>query len=350
MGSLPLAYQLAIFLLSAVVTWLAGVTLTKTTDSLDCRFKIGEALGGLIFLGIAASLPEIAICYSAAINGHIPVIIGNLIGGISIQTLVIVVLDLATKGKKPLSYLAGSMTLFFETIFAIIITALAIAGTFVPVKNTIFHINPFSIIIVIAWIVGLFLINRAHRIARFNETAEDATAGRLHDQCRVSDTNPFYKGKSSLYVILIFIFASLITLIAGFLLEETGTAIAGQLGIGSGIFAATVLAFITSLPEISTGLESIAIGDNHMAISDILGGNAFMLVIFFMADLIMQKPTLSYAGNNDRLFAVLGLGLMGVYAVSFLKKLQRRYWHMGLDSVLEIIIYAFGIVALVYFR
>ena len=103
MENLSLFALVIFFFISAAVTWIAGISLTKTTDTLDSRFKIGEAIGGLILLGISGSLPEIAITYSAAISGHIPIIIGNLLGGIAIQTLIIVIFDFSTKQKKPLS-------------------------------------------------------------------------------------------------------------------------------------------------------------------------------------------------------------------------------------------------------
>jgi cation:H+ antiporter len=350
MNTLSLGFLLLIFTSSGIMTWLAGITLTKTTDSLDCRFKIGDAFGGLIFLGVTGSLPDIAIAFSAAVHGHIPVIIGNLLGGIAIQTLVIVIFDLATKGKRPLSYLAGSITLFFETIFAIVILILAVLGTYVPAKDSIFHMNPLSIVILCAWFSGLYLVNKSHKIRRFNQVEDDANPGRLHDECRVSEKSSFFINKSTMHVILVFLFASVITLIAGVLLEESGTAIAGKLGINSGLFAATILALVTSLPEISTGIEAILIGDNHLALSDIWGGNAFMLVPFVIADLIVKKPILSYAENTDRLFALLGIGMMGVYAAAFLVKLKRRYFGLGLDSICEILLYAGGIILLFYLK
>lgn len=347
---MPFIFLILIFLASALVTWLAGVTLTKTTDSLDTRFRIGDALGGLILLGIAGNLPEVAIVTSAALHGHIPVIIGNLIGGISIQFLVMVIFDLALKNKKPLSYLAGSMTLFFETIFVIVIIALAIIGTRVPAANNILNLNPLSIVILIAWIGGLLLINKAREHPRFNRVAADGLPGRKHRERRKKENHPFYARKSTAHVVLIFLAAAVVILIAGFLLEETGTEIAGQLGISSGIFAATILALITALPEISTGLESIFIGDNQLAISDILGGNAFLVVIFLFADLVARKPILSYAGNQDLLFAALGIAMTTVYAITFIVKLRRRYFRLGLDSILEILLYIGGIVALVYLK
>jgi len=48
--SLPLLLLLLIFLVAAVAVWIAGVQLSNTTDVLSSRFKLGEALGGLILL------------------------------------------------------------------------------------------------------------------------------------------------------------------------------------------------------------------------------------------------------------------------------------------------------------
>ena len=211
MSNLSLGFLFLIFIFSGVLTWLAGTILTKTTDSLDCRFRIGDAFGGLILLGVAGSLPEIAVAFSAAIHGHIPIILGNLVGGVAIQTLVIVILDFAMKGKRPLSYMAGSITLFFETVFAIGMLALALLGTYVPAKYSAFHINPFSIIILFAWFVGLYLINKSHKIKRFNQVEDDANPGRLHDERRASKKSSFFVDKSNLHVILVFLSSSVST-------------------------------------------------------------------------------------------------------------------------------------------
>jgi len=349
MESLSLFVLIVIFLISAAVTWIAGISLTKTTDIIDTRLNIGEALGGLILLGISGSLPEIAICYSAAISGHIPIIIGNLLGGIAIQTLIIVIFDFSTKQKKPLSYIAGSPLLSLETIFAIFITSVALGATFIPVKKSIFHMNPLSIFLAVIWVVGLFTINRARKNPKYFETSHDGNPGRKHHQRRAVENHAFYTKKSTLYVSLIFLVGCVATLIAGVVLEESGSIIADKLGLNSGIFAATVLAICSSLPEISTGLESIFIGDNHLAVSDIMGGNAFMLVIFLFADFIVGKPVLSYAGHIDILFGIVGIFMMAVYAASFLLKPQKCYLGIGPDSIIQIVLYTIGLVVMYYF-
>ena len=338
---------LLVFILSAVVTWIAGIALAKTTDTIDTRLKIGEALGGLILLGISGSLPEIAITYSAAVNGHIPVIIGNLLGGIAIQTLVIVIFDFATKKNRPLSYIAGSPLLSMETIFAIVITSVALLATFIPAQKSILNTNPLSIILVFIWVIGLFILNKARKNPNISETVHDASPGRKHHQRRAVENHAFYAKKSTLFVTGIFILSSIATLIAGVVCEESGSIIADRFGINSGIFAATVIALVSSLPEISTGLESIFIGDNHLAISDIMGGNAFMLVIFLFADILSKKPVLSFAGHQDILFAFLGILMMAVYATSFLIKPRKRFFRLGIDSILQIVLYVLGLIMMI---
>lgn len=342
-------FQLFIFLASGLLVWMAGTMLTKTTDSLDYRFGLGQAFGGLILLGITGNLTDITVALSAAVRGQIPVVIGNLIGGIAIQTLLIVFFDFAVKGRRPLSYLAGSLTLFFETGFAIALVVLALAATYLPARDALFHVNPFSLAIVAVWLGGLYLIDKAHKSRRFNRTEDDADPGRLHNLDRTSEKGSFYAGKKNTYVIFVFSVAAVVTLIAGYFLETSGTALAVSLGINTGIFAATVLALVTSLPELSTGLEAVLLGDNHMAFSDIWGGNAFMIVPFLAADLLAGKPVLSYAQNSDRLIAALGIVMMAVYAAAFLKKFRRRYCRLGPDSLLEILLYAGGLLLLFHF-
>jgi cation:H+ antiporter len=92
-AGLSLIGALAIFVGSAAAVWLAGLSLSETTDALERRFGFGEALGGLVILAITTNLPEIAITTGAAVSGDLGIAIGNILGGIAIQTLVLVALD-----------------------------------------------------------------------------------------------------------------------------------------------------------------------------------------------------------------------------------------------------------------
>src|SRR5919206_719749 len=108
MADLASIWLVVIFLAAAAAIWVASVQLSNTTDALDARLHLGSALGGLILLAFATNLPELVITISAAAGGHLDLAVGNLVGGIALQTVVLAVLDAATKGNRPLSFRAGS--------------------------------------------------------------------------------------------------------------------------------------------------------------------------------------------------------------------------------------------------
>ena len=68
-----------------------------------------------------------------------------------------------------------------------------------------------------------------------------------------------------------------------------------------------------------------------------------------VAQTIAGKPVLSYAQSSDVIFAILGMAMMAVYAIAFIVKLRKRYFKLGLDSILEIILYGGVIAALLGF-
>src|SRR5204863_5440708 len=89
-----------IFAMAAAVVWIAGIYVSKTTDVLSGRFGLGEALGGAVLLAIVTNLPEIAITASGALHNQLGVATGNILGGIAIQTVVLVILDAFVIGKR----------------------------------------------------------------------------------------------------------------------------------------------------------------------------------------------------------------------------------------------------------
>jgi cation:H+ antiporter len=85
---------LTIFLLSTIAIWISGVRLTKAIDAITSHFNLGEAFGGMVFLAIVTNLPEIAITCVAAYYRDYDIAISNILGGIAIQTVVLVLIDI----------------------------------------------------------------------------------------------------------------------------------------------------------------------------------------------------------------------------------------------------------------
>src|SRR3954471_18831992 len=122
MSGLSNPLLLAIFVVAAGGIWIAGIQLSEQTDVLSERLHLGSALGGLILLALATNLPEIAIVAGAAVAGNVGVAVGNILGGIAIQTVVLVALDAFGVGPgKPLTYRAASLVLLLEGLGGIAI-------------------------------------------------------------------------------------------------------------------------------------------------------------------------------------------------------------------------------------
>ncbi len=341
--SLPLL--VIVFLGAAGAVWLAGIELSKTTDVLDHRLGIGEAIGGLVFLSIATNLPEIAITVSASVSGHLDIAIGNILGGIAIQTVVLVLLDAFGLGAiSALTYRAASLLLVLESSLVVAVLVIAVAGTQLPPSLTRFRLEPASVLIVVFWVGGLLLLNRARKGLPWQESGIPPDGQKepiAHSKAKLAEKAP-----STMRTVVLFAVSAAVTLAGGVALESSGARIAGHLNMTGVLFGATVLAAATALPEVSTGLQAVRMHDYQLAVSDIFGGNAFLPVLFVVASVITGKAVLPQAQSTDIYLTALAVLLTCVYSYGLIFRSQRMFLRMGLDSVTVLVLYVVGIVGL----
>jgi cation:H+ antiporter len=340
---------LLIFLGASAATWAAGVTLSKSTDALDARLNLGDALGGLILLAVAGSLPELAITISAAAQGNLPLAAGNLIGGIAVQTMVLLLCDFAVGPERPLTYLVGRLTPVLEGLLVVIVVAGVEMGSLLKRSTAIGGVvNPASLGIVVFWVIGLFVIQRAAKDPRWKVEMPGSQPGRRRRERAQHDQPHPYAGASTGRVALIFGVACLVTLGAGVLLEVTGNDLANKLGVNGVIFGATVLATATALPEISSGIAAVRLGDNALAMGDIFGGNAFQVCLFLVADLVAGKPVLQSAGPLNAWLGALGVALTAIYGFGVISRPMHCRFRLGPDSLLALALFGLGIAGLFF--
>src|SRR5919197_6717039 len=161
-GSLPLVANGAIFVAGAAAVWIAGIKLSDSSDVLSERLGLGEALGGLILLAIATNLPEIAITATAALANNLGIAIGNILGGIAIQTVVLAVLDaVGVRGRRPLTYQAASLALVLEGALTIAVVVVAIGASRLPASLIVARVAPGGLLIAVLWVVGVWLLAKA---------------------------------------------------------------------------------------------------------------------------------------------------------------------------------------------
>jgi cation:H+ antiporter len=348
--SLPSPVLLGVFLASAAVIWDAGVQLSNYTDVLAERLHLGAALGGMVLLALATNLPEIAITIAAAVSGHVEIAVGNVLGGIAMQTVVLVPIDaFGVRTRNPLTFMAGSLSLVLEACLVVAVLMVVIAGSQLPANLIAFRLTPAPVLIAIVWLIGLGLRGGPGSRLAWPDGGEapggqDSPRGH-HRTAREQQATE--RHVSTVRAISVFGVAALLTLVAGFAVEKSGEVFFANVGLSGVLFGATVLAAATSLPELSTGLTAARAGDYKLAMGDIFGGNAFLPVLFLLVTLISGRSVLPAAEPADIYLTALGALLTLVYVAGLLFRPQRRILHMGVASLAVLLLYVVGMIGLV---
>jgi cation:H+ antiporter len=349
--SLSLPALLAIFAASGAVIWVSGIQLSNSVDVLATQLNLGAALGGVILLAIATDLPEVAITASASLSGHLGIAIGNLLGGVAVQTVVLVAVDaFGVPAGRPLTYRAASLVLVLEGSFVCALLVVAILGTQLPGSLVFAHLSPASVMIAVLWLLGIWLLNVARRGLPWHDEMGDAPDTQEEPRGAAMEKKhrrALERGHSTGRVALVFAIAAAATLLAGVTIERAGEGIAGSIGMQGVLFGATFLAMATALPELSTGLASAKLGDYQLAIADIFGGNAFLPVLFLLATILSGQAVLPAAQDTDIYLTALGVLLTIVYVTGLIFRPPRVIARLGIDSIAVMALYVLGMAGLV---
>ncbi len=345
---LPLLVSLLVFLACALAIWVAGIALSNYTDVLS---DLGAALGGLILLAVATNLPEIAITVAASVNGQVDVAVSNILGGIAIQTVVLVALDaFGVRVRRPLTYQAASLSLVLEGAVVVAVLVAVVMGAQLPKGDVAFRLSPDVVGIALIWVAGLVLTQRAGKQLPWkdNGNAPDAQPEPRGHSAKKRAAEMSQKGVSTAKALAVFGAAAVVTLVAGALLEDSGSQAANSVGLSGVLFGATVLAAATSLPELSTGLTATRQGDYQLAFGDIFGGNAFLPVLFLLATVVGGKAILPNAHHSDLYLTALAALLTVVYMGGLLFRPAKEHARLGLDSIAVLVLYLLGVVGLAF--
>jgi cation:H+ antiporter len=107
-----------------------------------------------------------------------------------------------------------------------------------------------------------------------------------------------------------------VILVAGSRLSKYGDVIAVKTGLGRIWVGVILLATITSLPELATGISSVAlVGKPDLTLGDLFGSNLINLVVIAIIDVLYTRgPVLHYLGSGIVLAAILSTLLVAAAA------------------------------------
>jgi cation:H+ antiporter len=327
---------LPVFAGAAVVVWIAGARLARLANAISGKTGIGQAAIGMVLLGGVTSLPEIAVAITATLDGAPILSINDVLGSASVNIMILAVADVMYR-REALTSHVPSISVVLQGVVCIIALALVAMSGAIG-ERQLLGIGWGSWLILLAYAICIRLLVRSQSDRHWH-----ADPARPEENADEEDHE-----KRSLKRLLAYTsICAAVILVAGFLLARTGEALAEKTGLGASFFGAAALGFATSLPEMSTVLESVRLRRYTMAISDVFGTNLFNVTIIVLIDFLHRGgPVLVEAGPFAATAALLALVLTSIYLVGMLERRDRTVLRMGYDSVAVVLAYAIGLVLL----
>lgn len=277
------ALLIQLLLLIGVIV-VAGTFLSKFADQFADATGFGKLLVGSILLAGATSLPELSVDVAAVRIGEVDLAMGDLLGSSLMNLLILAVLDLSIYSRgKMLSRVASAHALSAQ--MAIVLTGL-IGIALLTTKSfptwTFAGAHIWSWAIAAIYLLGVRVVFLDQRISV--RAAEEAQPELTHT------------GKKILLwkVILGFAICAAVILVTGPYLAATAAEIAEKTGLGNSFVGTTLVAGITSLPELSASYAAIRLGSFDLAVGNVFGSNVFNMLLFLPLDIAC----------SDSLFAV----------------------------------------------
>lgn len=150
-----------------------------------------------------------------------------------------------------------------------------------------------------------------------------------------------------------FIFCSALIIVCGANLTKYGDVIAEKSGLGGAWIGLFLMASVTSLPELITGISSVTLaGVPNIALGDVMGSCVFNLLILSILDILNgKKPVFSKVEKGHTLSAGFGAALIGIAVISVLaNEYVPVIGHIGIYTPVIVLLYGFGIRRIFFFE
>jgi cation:H+ antiporter len=333
-----------VFVVATVTVWFGGTALCRNADAIAARTGLGRAFVGVLFLGIATSMPEVATTAGAVLEGY-PTLAGtNLLGGISMQIAVLALVDgLALRGKA-LTHFSGNPAFLMQGVILALILALGITGIAIGDRALIGGLGTWPVVFAAVYVLALFVMYRYERNPRWQPVGPAPARGSAGARTHGAGSN-----RSLRAVLFRFAAAAGVVFVSGYAVAISAAALTEWTGLDQTVVGATLVALATSLPEVSTTWSAVRMGAYAMAVGNIFGTNALELALFLPADVLhTAAPILNSLDSRAAFLGALGIILTCIYLWGVLERRDRVVLGFGIDSALVLLVYSAGLV-LLYF-
>lgn len=344
------AATLAIFAVAALLVWISGAALSRHADAIAHRTGIGHAFIGVLLLGAATSLPELATTVSASAQGYPGLAGTNLLGSVTMQIAVLAVIDGLVLRGQALTHFSATPTFLMQAVLLALLLAVAAAGIAVGEFWAVGPVGFWSLLLAAAYLLALVVMYRYEGSGRWQPVKEDRS-GPVRRSANedpgaggeVASVDTDSEDRSLTALLGRFSAATVGVLIGGYVVATAGGRLTEVTGLDETLVGASLVAIATSLPEVSTTASAVRMGSYAMAVGNIFGTNALDLALFLPADLAYRGGTVIDALDGRAVFiTALGIVLTCIYLWGLLERRDRTVLGFGVDSAWVVVVYAAG--------
>jgi cation:H+ antiporter len=245
-----------------VLNWASNLAINNSVKVAHVT-QLGKTAVGFSLIAFSTSLPELTVAFIAALSGGAALSVGNVLGSNIVNITVIIgiaaiLLYIKARRKNKLCDTSNEITMipsFAKSELSNIHFGLFISSI-IPI--ILIYINAAT------WIVGLILISifiaYMYQLSKVRMPSEDGEV--LQEE----------KNKLRHYLLFTLI-GALGVVVSAYFLVESAVVIAQIIGIPQTVIGATIIAFGTSLPELTLDLKSFLRGHPGLAFGDIIGSS-----------------------------------------------------------------------------
>ncbi len=285
-----------VYIIAGLALVLVGAhILTEGAAAVAEKFRISEFVIGLTIVAVGTSMPEFVVSSAAAVQGSSDMAIGNVVGSNIFNVFMILGLCAMV---KPLPFTRNNIRFDIPLVF------LASVMLFITASDVMFGWGDVDRIGriegALMFLCYIFVIVWSVRSSKQDEQKVAA------------------EPRMKMWIALLAIVGGLAALVAGSRMFVDGaSSVARSLGVSDALIAITLVACGTSLPELASGLVSVAKGQTGMALGNVLGSNLFN-ILFILGGCSMITPlTLGDIDIIDITMVILSAVIPFIFAFTF---------------------------------
>jgi cation:H+ antiporter len=296
-----LIFDLGKLVLGIAILVYSGDYLVKGSVAIANHFKISALVIGLTVVAFGTSAPELIVSLEAAITGHPEIALGNVIGSnianialVLALTVIILPMPVAAQTIRrswPIMFISGLV--LYGAMFNGIISRIEGAVMFL--------------------LLIFFIISSIKSSKRF--------------PIKVSVPKPDNKYKIWVYMVIV-LFASFGLAIGSRFLVLGASGIAGSMGISERLISITIVAFGTSIPELTASVIAAFKKETDISVGNIVGSNIFNVFAVIGITSSIQPISMNFSEfriDLNFMVAIYLLLLLFILPIAYLLKKEKTF-------------------------